>query len=354
VLFSGGEDSRAILSLIPNSVDCTPTTVLNRRNREYALAHRAAHWLGYSLDLVLRPNSFYRTAIPERIETVGPGWDFRHTHFFGEIADALADADAIVGGYLADTLFKTYYMTNVDTYPRSRQPPRLRDPEPDEMIVPIRESATDWLREDLVAMVGERRNEHHERIKKCRPLTAGNWHTLWPLTGQRFTYPQYLATLRAGPKIIEPFFFHRVYQLAARMPDPCRVDRRAFRNAFCKPMGMAGWLPDSSDRIPGLGGWAGSLFRHYRRQFRGSQLYKALFGEEKGYQKAWSPDHVGWTPVNPEEHFGDDGGERVRERLSRILAGRNPRDFLQDECLADDVKVRALALGYDIKETSTT
>jgi hypothetical protein len=32
VLFSGGEDSRAILSLIPNSVDCTPTTVLNRRN----------------------------------------------------------------------------------------------------------------------------------------------------------------------------------------------------------------------------------------------------------------------------------------------------------------------------------
>jgi hypothetical protein len=121
--------------------------------------------------------------------------------------------------------------------------------------------------------------------------------------------------------------FHRVYQLAARMPDPCRVDGRAFRNAFCKLMGMVGWLPDSSDRIPCLEGWVGSLFRHYRRQFRGSQVYKALFGEEKGYQKAWSPDHVGWTFVNPEEHFGEDGRERVRERLSRLLAGRDHGTF---------------------------
>jgi hypothetical protein len=97
------------------------------------------------------------------------------------------------------------------------------------------------------------------------------------------------------------------------------------------------------------------LFRHYRRRFRNSQVYKALFGEEKGYQKAWSPDHVGWNPVNPEEHFGGGGAERVRDRLSRILADDgDPRDFLQEEALADDVKVRALALGYDIKETSTT
>jgi hypothetical protein len=354
VLFSGGEDSRAILSLIPNSVDCTPTTVLNHRNREYALAHRAARWLGYSLDLIQRPNQFYRSSILDRIDTIGLGWDFRHTHFFGDIAKELSGSDVIIGGYMSDTLFQSYCMTNVDTYHRSRRPPRLRTPDPDEMIVPIRKSAVEWLRDELVDAAEARRQQHHERLKHHRPQTAGNWHTLWPLTSQEYEYPHYLATLRIGPRIVEPFLFHRVYQLAARMPDPCRVDRRAFRNAFCKPMGMAGWLPDSSDRIPCLGGWAGSLFRHYRRQFRGSQVYKALFGEEKGYQKAWSPDHVGWTPVNPEEHFRDDGGERVRERLSRILAGRNPRDFLQDECLADDVKVRALALGYDIKETSTT
>lgn len=352
VLFSGGEDSRAVTGLIPDRVECVPTTVLDRRNREYELAQRAARWLGYSLDWVRRPDEFYRSSIRERIDTVGPGWDFRHTHFFGEIANALGDADAIVGGYLADTLFKAYYMANVDTYHRSRQPPRLREPEPDSMIVPIRESATEWLREGLVGAVTERRQNHHDRLKKQRPLTAGSWHTLWPLTGQRFTYPQYLATLRAGPKVIEPFFFHRVYQLAARMPDPCRVDRRAFRQAFCGPMGAAGWLPDSSDRLPCLGGWAGSLFRHYRRRFRESDAYSLLFGGEEGYQKAWSPDHVGWHPVDPAEHFDEPGEERLRERLSQVLGGRSPRAFLRDEELADAVKVRALALGWNGTERS--
>ncbi len=351
VLFSGGEDSRAVTGLIPDRVECVPTTVLDRRNREYELAQRAARWLGYSLDWVRRPDEFYRSSIRERIDTVGPGWDFRHTHFFGEVADALRDADALIGGFLSDTLFKTYWMTNVDTYPRSRRPPRLRDPTPDGMIVPVRESAMGCLHDDLVGAVNARRRAHHETLLECRPRTAGNWHPLWPLVHQPH-YAGYLTSLRIGPRVVEPFLFHRVYRLAAKMPDPCRVDRRAFRQAFCGPMGAAGWLPDSSDRLPCLGGWAGSLFRHYRRRFRESDAYSLLFGGEEGYQKAWSPDHVGWHPVDPAEHFDEPGEERLRERLSQVLGGRSPRAFLRDEELADAVKVRALALGWDGTERS--
>lgn len=350
VLFSGGEDSRAVTGLIPDQVECVPTTVLDRRNREHELAQRAARWLGCSLDWVRRPDEFYRSSIRERIDTVGPGWDFRHTHFFGEVADALRDTDALVGGYLSDSLFKTHYMTNVDTYPRSRQPPQLRAPKPDAMIVPVRESATEWLRGDLIEAVETRRRTHHEKLRRFRPHTAGNWHLLWPLN--TLAYAGYLTSLRIGPRVIEPFLFHRVYRLAAKMPDPCRVDRRAFRQAFSEAMGAAGWIPDSSDRLPCLGGWAGSLFRHYRRQFRESDAYSLLFGGEEGYQKAWSPDHVGWHPVDPAEHFDEPAEERLLEHLSRVLGGRDPRAFLRDDELADAVKVRALALGWDGTESS--
>ncbi len=42
VLFSGGEDARAVLGLVPDHVSCTPTTVLGHKNREYWLAKWAA------------------------------------------------------------------------------------------------------------------------------------------------------------------------------------------------------------------------------------------------------------------------------------------------------------------------
>jgi hypothetical protein len=40
--------------------------------------------------------------------------------------------------------------------------------------------------------------------------------------------------------MVEPFGHHQVYRLAARMPDPFRVNGRAFRGAFAKDMGLAG------------------------------------------------------------------------------------------------------------------
>ncbi len=34
-------------------------------------------------------------------------------HVFGRVAEPLQDTDVLLGGYGADTLFKTHYMTNV-------------------------------------------------------------------------------------------------------------------------------------------------------------------------------------------------------------------------------------------------
>lgn len=117
----------------------------------------------------LDPASGGVLSVADRIDTVGPGWAVRHTHFYGEVADKLSDVDVLVGGYLSDTLFKTYYMTNVDTYPRSRQPPRLRDPKPKGMIVPVRESSMDWLWDDLVDAVRTRRRAHHPELRRDDP-----------------------------------------------------------------------------------------------------------------------------------------------------------------------------------------
>lgn len=346
VLYSGGSDSRAILSLLPESFSCTPTIVLDRKNREYRLAERSARLLGRTLEWVARPEGFYRSLIYERIDGLGPGWDFRHTHIFGPVADRFEDTDVVLGGYAADSLFKSYYMSNVEE--RRRQPPRLLGPRPEWIQHPdvwggIMGNAALW--NELIAAAQERHIKHHERLKEHRPQTAGNWHALWPVAGLR-AYAGYLACLRLSPRIVEPFLFHQSYRLAARMPDPCRVDRRAFRHAFAKEKGGAGLWPTSGGRIPRLGGYPGSLTAYYLDQWR---EWKERLGWISGPQGSWPPDHEGWHPVRPETHFSEDRQALLRRRLNELLTDGQVQKFFHSEDLSHKMQVRALALGFDVE-----
>ena len=353
VMYSGGTDSRAILSLIPDSFDCTPTTVLDggKGHREYELARRSATALGRTLEWVPRPDGYYRSMIPERIDRIGPGWDFRHTHIFGSVAEQFEDVDVVLGGYLADTLFKTPYMSNVRK--RHLRPDLLLDPMPDTVAKPNFKDGsmgTAALWSDAVSAAQERRGKHHKRLKEIRPLTAGNWHTVWPFTGQRFTYAHYLTCLRMNAQIVEPFLWHQTYMLAAEMPDYCRVERRAFRAAFAKGMGRAGMIMTSSGRVPRWsdGSLRGRIIDTAARYTRGwPTIKRKLMGDKTG-QGPWPPDHEGWHPVNPDNHLGAGAVKRAQKRLESILAEGKAGSFWRDSQIPKSMRVRVLALGLDM------
>ena len=349
VLFSGGEDSRAVLGLIPKNAnyECIATTVLENKNREYRLADKAAKLLGYELDLIERPIGFYRQNIIERAKKVGLGRDLRNTHMFGEIGDQLNDSDILLGAYSSDTLFKTHYMSNIIQNKRGVKN-QLKSPVPDniEVIKYLNERST-IFKESNVAKVIERRKGHHDNLLKIRPITAGNWHGLWPVSN-RNAYSYYLSNLTIGPKIVEPFIYNKVYQLASEMPDICRINRDVFYRAFAKEMGWAGWLPTSGGRIPrARNTWMDFLYRLGRKYRR--KLIK--FDYEKGYQGSWSPDEGGWYPVNPKDHFDDEWCEYLNNQLEGVLKDGDPDSFWnnpKDERSVNAMKVRALALAFRI------
>lgn len=352
VMYSGGMDSRAVLSLVPQSVDCTPTTVLDggKGHREYEIARRSARLLGRELEWIPRPDDYYRSRIEQRIDTIGPGWDIRHTHIHGPVAEQFEDVDVVLGGYLADTLFKTNYMSNVERQGGSE---KLLDPIPDVVKRPWFQSQKIGLWNDYVAAAQQRRNSHHRRLKEIRPRTAGNWHSLWPLAGQRFTYPHYLTTLRMSTAVCEPFLFNRSYQLAARMPDTSRVNSKAYRAAFAKGMGQAGFVMTSSGRVPRLsdGGMVGALAETVAQYVRSwptvKRGIKALVqGEYEGPQGPWHPDHDGWRAVQPASHFSDPSQGLLYRRLEAILAEGQASRFFESDEVSAPMLVRALALGF--------
>ncbi|WP_263835215.1 hypothetical protein [Salinibacter sp.] len=347
VFFSGGADSRSIGSLIPDDIECVLTTVLDSKNREYHLARRAAQALGRTFEWVPRPEGYYKTAVRERIEAIGPGWDFRHAHFLKGIRETFRDADVLVGGYSADTSFKDYYMGNVEEG-RGLTLDSLSEPDPDEIdVLKKGEEFSEWFAPDLVAEVRERRQNHHRRLKEIRPMTAGNWHALWPISNAPH-FPQYLGELRIGPRVVEPFLFQRVYRLAANMPDWCREDQRAFHHAFAKDVGLAGWLPVSYGGIPRLNGYLGQVVAKVIGRTR---LLKRYINPPTGTQGPWTPNHYGWAPVAPEEHFRGAASHRMRDRLEGLLAEKTSSEtFLSGSRVSNEAVVRALALAIGSQE----
>lgn len=326
VLFSGGEDSRAVVCLMPSALECTLVTFADAENREVRLARRAAAVLGRPFVFVPRPAGFYRRDLCARANLVSGAFDVRNTHAWGIMGRQFSDADAIVGGYNADSLFKSIWMRNrvrgwgglgPERLSRAAVPSTVQGEDPD--------SYPAWISRDVALAVAERRRAHGERLRAIRPRSAASWDTLWPQGAHRLDYAHFLAVRAIGPRVVEPFLDSQVYRLASVMPDCMRVDRPAFRAAFNPVMGLSKWLPSSSGRIPALGGYLGRAVELAIKGGRASidlvaQKTTAFRGGRYPEQGAWNSDCFGFD-VKASDHLTSDGIEQLCGLLRTILHG---------------------------------
>ncbi|QKT04803.1 hypothetical protein HUS23_13775 [Ectothiorhodospiraceae bacterium 2226] len=333
VLFSGGEDSRAVVSLLPPDVECELVTFSDGYNREVKLAERAARALGRPLRFVRRPEGFYRQDIRARARLIGGVSDVRHTHVYGVLADSLGDADAIVGGFMSDSLFKSMLVANASRTLRRIGPETLTSDFSTTPVGIADAKQARWLDPEVASCVVERRNRHQDLLAEFRPRSAVNWHWLWPVGCHHEQFAHYLAVQNLGRTVVEPFLSPQVYALAASMPDEVRVDRKVFRAAFGSPMGRAGWLPTSSGRIPRLGGYAGHYVELgtvvYRRAGdRAANLAARIVGRKPINQGAWSGDYGAFRNGLAGELSGNQF-ERARELVNAILTAKEANAFFK-------------------------
>lgn len=316
VLFSGGEDARAVVGLLPKGRDITLYTVADGENRELRLARSAARKLGYPFVAGLRPDQFYRKDLVERIDATSGQFDVSHTHIWGKLAEPLAQADAIVGGFTSDTLFKSLWMGNVDR-PRISNfwVERLSDNSPKEPRGVRWDDPSGRLDESLVQAVRERRLAHQRRIKRIRAHSAANWHNKWPLGTQQNQFAHLLATRQIGPRVVEPFMDGQVYRLASRMPDSYRVDRKAFRYLFNNPFQGASLSLSSSGRVPYFNGFVGAVtsqlvLKYWGGKDRLSRGWARFQGKPWVSQGAWTPDHIGFD-FQVDDYLSDDDFDSI-------------------------------------------
>lgn len=250
-LVSGGEDSRVIVGLARrHRKQLDGVTFLEGMNREGRLARSAMKALGCTVRLCERERDYYLRFLPERRALVGSGLDVRHTHAVNLLPTD--EWDVVLGGLFADTLFKA----DKARYEPARHVRNVRVSRnrlsPDQGFGWPKSAAPELFDPVLFREVEERRRRHFERLQQYRPTSAYGWRTIWPAGACHGSLPHF-AACRRMVNMQEPFAYNNTVAFAASLPEAMKVDGEVYRKAFSPAMGLSGWIPRISGRVPRLG-----------------------------------------------------------------------------------------------------
>ena len=263
VFLSGGEDARAVLSMIPSAVERTCFTLVDQYNLEAQIAERAARMCGARWQLYERSAEYYCEQFEDGCRLVGSQHTPSEMHALGlSQREDLAVFDAVFTGDWADTLLKGYFISTnslcVGGLPVWRS--SLAKGGLSETISGVVESA---VRDEIL----QRRADHLSRLKSVRPLSAAEWYRFWPLSC--FSATAFYQANRRLCRVHEPFADAGVVKLAARIPQEWKIDRNVYRLAVGPAMGRVGLLPQVAGWVPRFPWWlnvpAGLMVKCHRR-----------------------------------------------------------------------------------------
>ena len=239
---SGGEDSRAVLGLLPQRCQRDAFIFLDAFNREGRIAAACVEAYGANFKPYLRAPSFYLEHLFPAATLMGSTWEARHAHTFEFHATAqLTDYPAVFGGYLSDSFVKGHHIKKFKLGPFLPQIARPRLPP-----TTIHESG--YFLADILKEVAARRLQHYDRVKCLRPKSAAEWFTLWP-TSMRITMASFQSSRRLF-RTYEPFTAAEVVKIAASSPVSWKLNRRLFHRAVQPLLEPVKSLPHSDGRMP--------------------------------------------------------------------------------------------------------
>jgi len=245
VFLSGGEDSRTVLSLLPERCRRDSIVFLDSMNREGRVARKAAAIHGARFRFFERSPTRYLDVLPQCSDLVGCGAEYTHVHTWGFHETAgLAQYTAVFGGLYSDALFKG---SHVPKWKGLRYLPFLpRFSEKHE--TQYRHLSTGILENDVFEALERRRREHMALVRTLRPRSANEWFELWPSSMNRMS-PNLHGNRRLF-RSYEPFISCEAVKLSARIPQEWKLNRRLIQR-MAKPLLKAsrflphadGWLP---------------------------------------------------------------------------------------------------------------
>jgi asparagine synthetase B (glutamine-hydrolysing) len=243
---SGGEDSRAVLAMMPDDLKKDTYIFLDEMNREGEYAQKAASAFNANFNLVKRSKFHYIDILENASNLVGSGAEYVHGHSFNIYKKVnLDEYPAVFGGFFSDTFLKGLNIKKKKYTGKLPFVPEIRDSEFNEIN---KNKSSDIINESIVKKITQRRKEHYSRIKEIRSTSINEWFNLWPIT--MATETPNIHFNRRLFKSYEPFLSNEVVKISASIPYKWKMNRLLFHKIVkpsfrkCKDLKHAsGWHP---------------------------------------------------------------------------------------------------------------
>jgi hypothetical protein len=242
---SGGEDSRALSSLLPEKSRRDAFIFLDGMNREGKLAKKTAEINGANFNYAIRTTTHYIDILPDCANLVGSGAQFNHVHTFGFHKSCnLSNYPAVFGGFMSDTLLKGLKIKKL--------PITYRLPFLPQIELKNYSSATPLMNnvftDDILRQVTNRRIAHLEFIQSIRAKSAEEWFYLWPISMQ-VEIPNVHGNRRLF-KSYEPFMCKEAVKVSAKSKQQWKLNRRLFHRAAKPLLKKTKWILHGDGRLP--------------------------------------------------------------------------------------------------------
>jgi len=308
VLMSGGEDSRIVLSALPSHMRREAFTASDTYNHEARVAKRASGKIGAYWRLLKRSPTYYLDNATKAIKLSESHNFFYHGHFVG-FKDVVDDSP-VVGGLMADGFCKGSPI-------KSRKKIGVAT-----TIYPTRWQYLGTMKlfmpsEELFEEVQKRRKKRNHDLKRLRPVSWAEWHSLHPASMNTNTSCYFIN--RRLFFSFEPFADGRILKWSARTPQSWKINRLIFHRAMRPILRKTWYIPHAKGTIPFFG-WPvnGPLTALHYYIERARSKYCRLLGVPKKNRGPWP----NWGEVVCSEAFqklAAMDGACEREHMKKLL-----------------------------------
>lgn len=245
LFLSGGEDTRVLLSLLPENCRRDAFIFLDFLNREGQVAQRAASAYGADPYVHTRSETYYLDIMPQCTDLVGGGSQYIHGHTYGFHHSAdLKNYSCVFGGLFSDALLKGSHIKKIKGSHSLPFLPKIKQPG----FSHNRPLTSKLLEPQILSTLNQRRRGHYLWISKIRPISVDEWFELWPSSMNK-NVPCVHVNRRLF-RTYEPFMCKDVVKLSTRIPQHWKLNRRLFHR-MAKPLlkpakhipHSEGWLP---------------------------------------------------------------------------------------------------------------
>ncbi len=326
ILLSGGEDSRAVLGMIPLKYPKDCFIYSQNDTLEVNIARKVTLKYGGAFIRIPINESYIKDTFLSKAELIGIGNDCAHVHSYRHHKELqFENYDVILGGFLADSFLKALYI------PKKGQSLSFVNPE-----------ASRFFSDKILNDINSRKIFHHNKIKEIRSEGYTEWSGIFPASMNK-----HLPNIDGHRRIIrnfEPFTCNEVVKIAAIAPKDIKLNRILFQSAMKPFFKKSKWVIHDKGHLP---------YFSYKFNFYWKKIYKLMQLPNRIVRKL-SRKKSGSTWFNWKDFLDNNTGVTLynqyipplKEQFPELLKSINKKVF--DNDLSDTQRRNILQLGYHL------